>query len=333
MRPTHLTWTYHVICVGLFCYLKGERCMENNFKKVMRGYDIDEVNNYIERMTLEFESKFSEKKSEIEMLKKKNEKLNDSLSELKDNSREDEKKKNVEFQSVLNNMESKLLEKEHIVEKIIEENKQIKESIDSKVKEKDFELSRLLKIKETQIKELEEELTKLKLDSENENDEIEKLNQILEARENELREMFTDQTEKSDVEVMQLEEKLKSQEQIIKDLTIKLENARFEQDHVNWSEIEVQKKRIADAILNANEQADKILFQAQIEVDKVEKETAQRIEQEERIVEKLQKDIENIKSISAKVLSCYSESIDDVLKEIVVTQDWKNHKTWSVING
>ncbi len=259
--------------------------------------------------------------------------MNDSLSELKDNSREDEKKKNVEFQSVLNNMESKLLEKEHIVEKIIEENKQIKESIDSKVKEKDFELSRLLKIKETQIKELEEELTKLKLDSENENDEIEKLNQILEARENELREMFTDQTEKSDVEVMQLEEKLKSQEQIIKDLTIKLENARFEQDHVNWSEIEVQKKRIADAILNANEQADKILFQAQIEVDKVEKETAQRIEQEERIVEKLQKDIENIKSISAKVLSCYSESIDDVLKEIVVTQDWKNHKTWSVING
>ncbi len=71
MRPTHLTWTYHVICVGLFCYLKGERCMENNFKKVMRGYDIDEVNNYIERMTLEFESKFSEKKSEIEMLKKR----------------------------------------------------------------------------------------------------------------------------------------------------------------------------------------------------------------------------------------------------------------------
>ncbi|WP_430882698.1 DivIVA domain-containing protein [Fusibacter sp. JL216-2] len=307
--------------------------MENEFKKVMRGYDIEEVNRYIDRMSSEFENKFSEKRSELEMLKKKNDNLSQSLIDLKSSIKDKEKKKNSEFQAMIGNLESKLSDKERLLEQITMENNQIKESIETRVKEKDYELSRLLKIKENQIKELENELIEMKSNANDESEEIKKLKKILSEREEELRELSTNQESFSSVEVIQLEEKMRTQEQIIKDLTVKLNNISQEHDKQNFDDLETQKQRIANAILNANEQAEKILFQAKIEADKIEKETQVHIEQEKRKIEKLRENIMKIKSMTGDVLTCYGQSIDTVLQEIENTYEENTQKKWSVING
>lgn len=303
--------------------------MECNFKKVMRGYDVDEVNNYIERMTLEFDAKISEKKSELQMLKSQNVKMNDEIKEVGKKIQLEDQKKSIEFQKKVNEIKNQLKEKDEILEKLARDNKGLKEKIEAQLGEKDFEISRLLQIKETQIKELESELEKIKESNATEKRELEKFKSILSEREAELEHRINQSQQRENGDIDLLKEKIIMQEKEIKELTLELENS----DQLDVASLEQEKKRIANAILQANEQADRIIFQAQIEAEKIEKEMSEKISFEEKRIEKMRDDIEYIKSVSGKILSNYDESLEEVINEIEKARDLKNPANWSIVNG